>query len=166
MESRAILMLEKVPRMWILLWVRSEAEEEGAEEERAEEEEGGSVSARGRRGRRQATSESKEKHREGENYNSRIGQDDPRSTSILNDEPRLSLMTRNTPNRTTQVIAMEGLDVLDLERFDVELLKAEEGDGVVYCEAEGVGTEEVGGAGERGGGGGVLRGLVGVRGEV
>lgn len=68
-------------------------------------------------------------------------------------------MTGNPTNRSTQMIAMEGFDILDLKGFNVEFFQAEQGDGVVHCETEGVGGEEVGGAGEGGGGGGVLGGL-------
>lgn len=53
-------------------------------------------------------------------------------------------MSSNAADRAREVVAVERLDVLNLERLDVQLLEAEERDRVLDGEAEGVGGEEVG----------------------
>jgi hypothetical protein len=47
--------------------------------------------------------------------NVRVGENDASSTGVLDDETSLAFMSCNTTDRTREVIAMEGLDVLDFE---------------------------------------------------
>ena len=47
-------------------------------------------------------------------------------------------------NRARQMIPLQRLDVLDLERVEVEVVHAEERDRVLDVEAEGEGLDEVG----------------------
>ena len=74
----------------------------------------------------------------------RIRQHNPRPARILNRKLGLPVLARNAPHRATQVLPVQLLHVLDLERLDVQVVEAEQGDGVVEVEAEGVGGEEVG----------------------
>lgn len=46
-----------------------------------------------------------------------VGEDDTGPRGVLNDESSLSLVSGETTDRTSEMVAVEGLDVLDLERF-------------------------------------------------
>lgn len=53
--------------------------------------------------------------------NSRISQDDPRSTAVLDDESRFAVVTGQATDGARQMIAMQAFDVVDLERFLAEV---------------------------------------------
>lgn len=47
------------------------------------------------------------------------GEDDPRSRGVLNGELGLAVCACDAPDCASQVVALEGFDVFDFERFDV-----------------------------------------------
>ena len=96
--SRAILIFENVPRMWIFLH-HAELQH--------------TSNATTRRGNAL-----------------RVSEDDSRPTSIFYDESRLSFMSSDTTDSTTQMISQQSLDILDFERFDVKFFESEEGERV------------------------------------
>ena len=48
----------------------------------------------------------------------------------------LTVLAGDAANGAGQMVAVEGLDVLDLEGLDVEVVESEQGDGIVDIEAE------------------------------
>lgn len=87
-----------------------------------------------------------------------IGEHDPGTGGILDGELSLAVLAGDAADGAGEVVAGEGLDVLDLEGLDVEVVEAEEGDGVVDVEAEGEGAHEVLALLQGAGVGGVLGG--------
>jgi len=62
---------------------------------------------------------------------SRISEDDPRPARILDRKLGLAVLPCDTPDRSGQVIPVQRLDVLDLERIEVQIFQTEDGDGVL-----------------------------------
>jgi hypothetical protein len=87
-----------------------------------------------------------------------IRQHHPRARRILNRELGLPVLSRDPADRPPQMLALQRLDVLDLERLDVEVVEPEQGDGIVDVEAQREGPQEVFAFLEGVGAGGVARG--------
>ena len=93
-----------------------------------------------------------------------LRQHDPRPRRVLDCKLGLAVLPRDPPDRARQVVPVQArLDVADRERLDVQVVQAQQRDGVVDVEAEAEGAQEVFALLERGGavgggGGGVARG--------
>ncbi len=61
----------------------------------------------------------KKRHLGGRDWDSRIGEDDACPAGILNREFCFTVLTSDTPNSSGEVIALESLDVFDLEGIEV-----------------------------------------------
>jgi hypothetical protein len=61
----------------------------------------------------------------------RIGQDDPRPARVLDRKLGLAVLPSDTTDRSGQVVPVQCLYVLDLERVEVEVLETKDGDGVL-----------------------------------
>ena len=69
---------------------------------------------------------------------------DPRPRRILNGELRLAFLTADTTDTARQVIAMQCLDILDLEGLEVEVIQTQHGHAILQVKAEHEALEEVG----------------------
>ena len=78
-----------------------------------------------------------------ENVDLGISQHNPRPARVLDGVFCLAVLSSNTADRTAQVISLQGLYVLDLERLDVELVDPEKSDGVGDLESHGEGLDKV-----------------------
>lgn len=65
-----------------------------------------------------------------------VREDDSRLADVLNREPRLAVLACDAADGAAEMVPRERLDVLDLERFDVQLLHAKDRDGVFGAEPE------------------------------
>lgn len=74
--------------------------------------------------------------------NIRFCEDDSGFAGVLDGEFRLSVLSGNTTNGTRQVIAVQGLHILDLEGVQVQVIQTKQCSGVL-CELES-GEEEKG----------------------
>lgn len=72
--------------------------------------------------------------------NIRFCEDDSSFAGVLDSEFRLSVLSGNTTNRTRQVIAVQGLHILDLEGVQVQVIQTKQCSGVL-CELESVKEE-------------------------
>ena len=72
-----------------------------------------------------------------------IGQHDAGAARVLDGELGLAVFAGDAADGAAHVLALQGLDVFDLEGLDVEVVEAEEGDGVVDVEAQREGFDEV-----------------------
>ncbi len=61
----------------------------------------------------------------------RIGQDDTRATRILNRKLGLAVLPCDAADRAREMVPVQRLDVLDLERVEVEVLQTEDREGVL-----------------------------------
>jgi hypothetical protein len=74
--------------------------------------------------------------------NIRFCKDDSGFAGILNGEFRLSVLSGNTTNGTRQVVAVQGLHILDLERIQVQVIQTKQCSGVL-CRLEGARGREI-----------------------
>jgi hypothetical protein len=72
-----------------------------------------------------------------------VGQDDAGAARVLDGELCLPVLAGNAADGAAHVLALQGLDVLDLKGLDVQVVEAQQGDGVVDVEAQREGLDKV-----------------------
>lgn len=64
-------------------------------------------------------------------FNLRLGQHDSCLAGVLDSELCLSVLSCNTTNGTGQVVAVQGLDILDLEGIQVQIIQTKQSGGIL-----------------------------------
>lgn len=72
-----------------------------------------------------------------------VSNDDTRPRRILDSKLSLSFLTADTANTTTQMVAMQGLHVLDLESLQVQVIETKNGNRVLKIESQHEALEEI-----------------------
>src|SRR4051812_25050231 len=71
-----------------------------------------------------------------ENVDFGVGKHDPGPAGVLDGELCLAVLAGDTANGTTHVLALQGLDILDLESLNVQVIQTQQGDGIVHVKAQ------------------------------